>query len=62
MPLPSWLLDIVVCPLCHVSLRELAEDRGLECAGCGRVYPVRDGIAVLLLDEATRPASGEAAR
>ncbi|MBQ0987218.1 Trm112 family protein [Streptomyces sp. F63] len=34
------------------------ESRGTElvCTGCGLAYPVRDGIPVLLVDEARRPA------
>ncbi|MCC5033097.1 Trm112 family protein [Streptomyces sp. WAC 00631] len=28
----------------------------LVCTGCGLAYPVRDGIPVLLVDEARRPA------
>jgi hypothetical protein len=54
-----WLLDIIVCPACRADLRELAAERGLECTSCGRVYPVRDGIAVLLIEEATPPTRGE---
>ena len=54
------LLEILCCPAvdgetaCH---GELAETRdGLACATCGRVYPVEDGIPVMLQDR----ASGEA--
>lgn len=52
------LLEIIVCPECHGDL-EPRETQGadldgeLACLGtCGRVYPVRDGIPVLLVDEA----------
>lgn len=55
MPLDPRLLEIVICPACRGGLRELSDERGLECDGCGRVYPVRDGIAVLLVDEAGPP-------
>lgn len=48
------LLEIFVCPVpgCRKSL-VLAEDgNSLRCTGCGRVYPVRDGIPVLRADQA----------
>ena len=53
------LLEIVVCPDCRSSL-VLEESAvrggtyGLRCQGCGLVYPVRDSIPVLLVDEAGR--------
>ena len=55
MPLEAGLLEILACPACHAPLRE--EDDELRCTGtdCGLVYPVRDGIPVLLVDEARRP-------
>ncbi|KAA1421053.1 Trm112 family protein [Nocardioides humilatus] len=47
------LLAIIVCPACHGAL-ELTEGAQAElvCQGCGLAYPVRDGIPVLLVDEA----------
>jgi hypothetical protein len=49
------VLDIIVCPKCRASLR--AEDAASElvCTGCGLVYPVRDNIPVLLVEEARKP-------
>ncbi len=51
------LLDIIVCPDCHGELAEAGADAAPElvCGGCGLAYPVRDGIPVLLVDEARRP-------
>ncbi|CAM5282895.1 hypothetical protein SHIRM173S_08111 [Streptomyces hirsutus] len=56
MPLETGLLEILACPACHSSLEE--QDNELICTGqeCGLAYPVRDGIPVLLVDEARRPA------
>lgn len=48
------LLEIIVCPADHGPLR-LLDQPALECGRCGLVYPVVDGIPVLLVDEATRP-------
>lgn len=51
------LLEIIVCPACRAALRLDEGDRTeLACTGCGLVYPVTDGIAVLLVDDARRPA------
>ncbi|MFE9253362.1 Trm112 family protein [Streptomyces sp. NPDC007088] len=59
MPLEAGLLDILACPACHAPLQERATDdtEELVCTGtdCGLVYPVRDGIPVLLVDEAKKP-------
>jgi uncharacterized protein YbaR (Trm112 family) len=52
------LLELLVCPACHGQIQPVPGGEGLECRGCGRVYPVRDGIPVLLVDEATQPKAG----
>lgn len=54
MALDPNLLEILACPECKASLRE--GDAELSCTGCGLVYPVRDGIPVLLTDAARRPS------
>jgi uncharacterized protein len=51
------LLEVLACPADHhAPLIEGAPDdptaAALTCTECGRVFPVRDGIPVLLLDEA----------
>jgi uncharacterized protein len=55
VPIDPRLLAILICPACHGELSELTDDRGLECSRCGRVYPVRDGIPVMLVEEASPP-------
>jgi uncharacterized protein len=47
------LLEILVCPACHgaLVLRETGNEN-LKCQQCHRVYPVRDNIPILLIDEA----------
>jgi len=57
--LDPQLLEIIVCPACRADL-DLVESGGvaeLVCQGCGLVYPVRDNIPVLLVDEARKPSS-----
>lgn len=57
------LLEILACPAeDHAPLtrgtRHDPDADALTCTSCGRVYPVQDGIPVLLLDEATEPQPG----
>jgi len=47
------LLAILACPLCKEEVH-LEEDR-IVCEECGRRYPIRDGIPVMLIDEAENP-------
>jgi uncharacterized protein len=54
--LDEELLQILACPVCVAPLRQEAER--LICARCGRRYPIRQGIPVLLVDEAELPAAG----
>lgn len=44
------LLEILACPVCkeHVCL----EGAKLTCARCGRRYPMREGIPIMLVEEA----------
>jgi SAM-dependent methyltransferase len=39
---------LLVCPRCHARPTSAAD--GLRCGKCGKVYPIVDGIPVLLLD------------
>ena len=60
MDIDSGLLAILACPACRSGLRvdESDADRPeLVCTGCGLAYPVRDGIPILLVDEARRPGT-----
>ncbi|MFE1176757.1 Trm112 family protein [Streptomyces sp. NPDC058773] len=62
MPVEASLIQILACPACHAPLQDRttdsAADPELLCTSgdCGLAYPVRDGIPVLLVDEARRPA------
>jgi uncharacterized protein YbaR (Trm112 family) len=55
LPIDSRLLDILICPACRGAVVLLENDRGIECRACGRVYPIRQDIPVMLVDEATPP-------
>ena len=50
-------LDVAACPACHAKLAIDYGAEALACTGpaCGLIYPVRDGIPILLIDEARQP-------
>ena len=50
--IPQDLLDILVCPACKKPLALKDDGSSLKCGECRRVYPVRDGIPIMLVDEA----------
>jgi uncharacterized protein YbaR (Trm112 family) len=53
------LKKILVCPADKADLEELEEEAKLKCVKCGRKYPVRDGVPVMLIDEAEPSGSGK---
>jgi uncharacterized protein YbaR (Trm112 family) len=48
------LLEILVCPLCKGPLTYRKEARELICKADRLAFPIRDGIPVMLVDEARR--------
>ena len=52
MPVDPELLEILACPVCKKPVVLTADGRGLRCAECHRVYPVRDDIPIMLPEEA----------
>jgi uncharacterized protein YbaR (Trm112 family) len=50
---PAGWADDLACPVCHQALR--FQDAQVVCSGCGLVYPIVDGIAVLIPERAMRP-------
>lgn len=47
------LLKIIACPACKIAVR--LDGQKLVCDKCARRYPVRDGIPIMLMDEAEGP-------
>ena len=52
MALHPELLQILCCPACKGDLVVLGAEEGLGCTACRVVYPIRDEIPVMLVDEA----------
>ncbi|MDD5559647.1 Trm112 family protein [Candidatus Methylomirabilis sp.] len=46
------LLEILACPACKAEVVFDESAARIVCTACGRRYPVRDGIPVMLIDEA----------
>ena len=59
MAISKDLLEILVCPLCKATVELKADQSGLKCVACHRVYPIRDDIPVMLADEAQPLSSHE---
>ena len=55
MPISPELLEILRCPKCKSEVRIKDDESGLKCQNkdCALVYPIRDEIPVMLIDEAT---------
>jgi hypothetical protein len=46
------LLNILVCPVCKGELLVADGEQKLLCRSCGLVFPIRNGIPVMLADQA----------
>lgn len=53
MAIDAQLLEILACPKCKEDIKLTADENGLKCVKCHRVYPIKDDIPVMLIDEAT---------
>jgi len=47
------LLEILACPKCKIKVDLVKDGTALKCSQCKRVYPIKDDIPVMLIDEAT---------
>ena len=52
MTISQELLDLLVCPVCKTTVKMTADQKGLSCATCRIVYPIRDGFPVMIREEA----------
>jgi uncharacterized protein YbaR (Trm112 family) len=53
MPVDSELLEILACPNCKTPVTLVKNGTALKCETCHLVYPIKDDIPVMLIDEAT---------
>ncbi len=52
MSVSKELLDILACPQCKGNIKLAEKKDGLICEKCKLLYPIRDDIPVMLIDEA----------
>ena len=53
MAVDPELLEILACPNCKTPVALVHNGTALKCNTCHRVYPIKDDIPVMLIDEAT---------
>jgi hypothetical protein len=54
MTISKELLEILACPQCKGDIRLNEAEDGLICDTCKLLYEIRDGIPIMLIDEAKR--------
>jgi hypothetical protein len=52
--LKKELLDILCCPKCKGDLDYNADAATLTCKKCGKVYPIKNDIPIMLVDDEPR--------
>jgi len=52
MPIKKELLDILCCPKCKGDIYLSKSEDGLICDRCSIMYPIKDDIPIMLIDEA----------
>lgn len=55
--IPKELLDILACPVCKAPVK--IEGEKVTCSFCKRRYPIKNGIPVMLPEEAEMPIREE---
>ncbi len=54
MPLNKQLLEILICPQCRGRVRYDEKENGIICDKCKLLYEIKDGIPVMLVEEARK--------
>ncbi len=54
MSISQELLEILVCPKCKGDIHLTPAGDGLVCDACRLMYPIRDDIPIMLIDEAIK--------
>lgn len=58
MVIDERLLEVLVCPECRGPVEHKERRHLIVCVDCGLRFPVREGIPVMLVEEASRPRGG----
>lgn len=54
MPISPELLEILACPQCKGDIHLNETEDGLICDNCSLMYPIKDDIPIMLIDEAIK--------
>ncbi len=54
MAINKELLDILACPQCKGNIHLNEKEDGLICNNCKLLYPIKEGIPIMLIDEAIK--------
>jgi len=52
MEFDQKLLEILACPQCKGDLQFIEDQPGLACPQCSLLFPIRDEVPIMLVDEA----------
>lgn len=52
MGISKDLLEILACPKCKGEIQLNEAEDGLSCSACALLYPIREDIPIMLIDEA----------
>ena len=53
MTINPKILNILACPQCKTDVKLTSDENGLKCVACHRVYPIKEDIPIMLIDEAS---------
>ncbi|MDQ3253953.1 MAG: Trm112 family protein [Acidobacteriota bacterium] len=53
MAISQDLIEIMICPACKGKVELKADGSAIKCVACRRVYPIRNDIPSMLVEEAT---------
>ncbi len=53
MKVTQELIELMICPACHGQVQLKPDGSGIKCSACRRVYPIKDDIPAMLVDQAT---------
>ncbi len=53
MNVTEEFVEMMICPACQAKVKLKADASGIKCVECGRVYPIRNDIPSMMVEEAT---------
>ncbi len=52
--IPQELLELLACPKCKGEVELIEDPPGLACLRCDLFYEIREGIPIMLIEEARK--------